>query len=417
MSVSINHEIQMLYANAFTKLLANLTSYASGDLGKAEDALQDAFIKALTKWPKDGLPPNPAGWIFTTAKRKLIDGARHKQVENRKQSELKVLAKDRQRLYEETTTFEADNLPDQRLELLFTCCHPLLSAEGQVAITLQVFSGMNIETIARALMVTNSTMAKRLTRAKTKIRNAKIAFELPAKPDYENRLEVILQVIYLIFNEGYLPKEGASLLKQSLCDEAIELGSLLNQLYSKRADVMALLALMLFSHSRRKARLDADGQLVTLEGQDRQLWDTQMIEKASQLLDAALTLNALGEYQIQAAIAALHAKAPRYEKTDWRQIALLYERLLRLNDRPVVRLSHAVAIAMALGPEPALALLDKLEQDNSLKTYHLFYSAKAEILAMSAKISEATANFEHAISICENKIEKSHMQRRLTALK
>ncbi|HEX6064923.1 MAG TPA: sigma-70 family RNA polymerase sigma factor [Longimicrobiales bacterium] len=389
----------------------------TGDFTAAEDALQEAFAEALRRWPQEGVPPNAGAWITTVARRRSIDVVRRARTFRRKSEALERLQAAEPVSHEEPVAVdaEADGVPrDDRLRLLFTCCHPALSTESQVALTLRMVAGLSTREIARAFLSEEKTMAQRLTRAKEKIRGAQIPFRVPPAAELADRLDAVLAVIYLVYNESYSATSDAGLVREELCQEAIRLARLLDQLMPAQAEVEGLLALMLLHAARRHARVSAQGELITLERQDRSLWDRAMIEEGCALVERALRRGRVGPYQIQAAIAALHAEAPSPERTDWPQIAALYALLLRLQPSPVIELNRAVAIGMAAGPAAGLALIDGIDARGELRGYHLLSAARAELLVRSGDRARARRYYEQAIQECSNPAERSFLQRRLT---
>ena len=391
----------------------------TGDFTLAEDSLQEAFTQALQRWPQDGVPANPAAWITTVARRRAIEVVRRARTFSRKTEVLERLQAAEPTSYETPVAIENedDGVPrDDRLRLLFTCCHPALSLESQVTLTLRMVAGLTTREIARAFLSTEPTMAQRLVRAKEKIRSTHIPFRVPPAAELPDRLDAVLAVIYLVYNESYTSTGDAALIREDLCNEAIRLGRLLDEMLPAQPEVEGLLALMLLHAARRHARVDARGELITLERQDRALWDRAMIEEGCALVERALKRGRVGPYELQAAIAALHAEAPTPERTDWPQIAALYALLLRLQPTPVVELNRAVAIGMAAGPAAGLALIDGIDARGELRGYHLLAAARAELLVRNGEPERAERSYRQAIDECSNPAERAHLTKRLAEI-
>jgi len=382
---------------------------AVGSFDLAEDAVQDAFTVALERWPRDGFPDNPGAWIVTTARNRAIDHIRRDEV-----GRTKAETAERVRALDAIGDDEMHEIPDERLRLIFTCCHPSLALESRVALTLRTVGGLSTKEIARAFLSPESTVAQRLVRAKKKIRGAGIPYRVPPRELLQERLGGVLAVLYLVFNEGYSATSGSDLVRVDLCDEAIWLTRVVDRLLPDEAEVRGLLALMLLQHSRRGTRTDTAGGLVLLEDQDRARWDHEMIDEGVVVLDEAIALRSPGPYQLQAAIAALHAQAPRPEHTDWPQIANLYTALANAAPSPVIELNRAVAVAMSDGPAAGLALVDRLAGD--LETYHLFHAARADLLARLERRDEAAASYRRALELVTNPAERGFLLRRLAEL-
>jgi RNA polymerase sigma-70 factor (ECF subfamily) len=383
----------------------------TGSWDLAEECAQDAFERALERWPRDGVPSNPGGWLATTARNRALDRLRRSKVGDEKLREVATM-----RLRSEGTDEDPSGIGDDRLRLMFTCCHPALPVEAQVALTLRTLAGLTTPEIARAFLVPQETMAKRLTRAKHKIQDARIPYRVPPAHLLPERLRAVLAVIYALFNEGYGASSGDELIRRDLCSEAIRLGRLLAELMPDEPEALGLLSLMLLQDSRRAARVDGAGELVTLEDQDRTRWDAAEIDEACKLLDHAMRLRRPGPYQLQAAIASSHAQAPTAEATDWREIVLLYDRLGELAPTPVVLLNRAVAVAMADGPAAGLALVDELEHASALSDYYLLPATRADLLRRLKRDDEAAAAYHRALELAPTGPELRYLSRRLAEL-
>jgi RNA polymerase sigma-70 factor (ECF subfamily) len=396
--------IEKTFREEHGRVLAALISQV-GDFELAEDALGDALVNALESWQVDGIPRNPGGWLLTVAKRRAIDRLRHDAKLERNEVILDSLS------YQQDEPEMEDTIPDDRLKLMFTCCHPALALEAQVALTLHTLGGLSTGEVARAFLVAEPTMAQRLARARKKIRAAGIPYRVPPADLLPERLDALLAVIYLIFNEGYVATSGDTPIRGELCGEAIRLGRVLVHLMPRSAEARGLLALMLLHDSRREARLTPAGELILLEQQDRTRWDQAKIHEGVAALDDALRLYDPGPYQVQAAISALHAEAPTAEATDWGQIAALYRSLARMRPSLVVEVNRAVAVAMAEGPLEGLKILDGLEERS--EDYYPFHVARADLLQRSHQLEAAAQAYGRAIALCGNPAERAHLQRRL----
>ncbi|WP_165547055.1 RNA polymerase sigma factor [Kribbella sindirgiensis] len=373
-----------------------------GDLEIAEDAVQDAFTAAVQKWPESGVPPSPAGWIITTARNRAIDRLRRDSARADKHAQAALL-------HVEAEPVEEGAVHDDRLRLIFTCCHPALALNVRVALTLRMLGGLSTAEIARAFLVPEPTMAQRLVRAKAKIRTAGIPYRVPYEADLPERVRGVLAVVYLIFNEGYAASSGETLVRDDLAAEALRLGRLLVELMPDEPEAVGLLALMLLQHSRRPARVAPDGSLVRLSDQNRDLWDRALIDEGHALVRRCLRRNQPGPYQLQAAINAVHADAATPDATDWRQILQLYDHLLALEPTPVVALNRAVAVAEVEGPTAALALVDELPLD----TYYLFHAIRADLLSQLNRTSEAQESYRTALSLTSNEAEQAFLRTHL----
>jgi RNA polymerase sigma-70 factor (ECF subfamily) len=405
---SASAAVDQVYRSDWGRIVATLIRLY-GDFDLAEEAAQEAFAAAVDQWPASGIPEFPRAWIIQSARHKIIDRIRRRSRFVEKLESYAQLVPT-----VEEPEYDTDEIPDDRLRLIFTCCHPALALEAQVALTLRTLGGLETDEIARAFLVPPATMAQRLVRAKRKIRDAHIPYKVPDTNDMSARLEAVLTVIYLVFNEGYTSTRGETLVRTDLCAEAIRLGRLVMMLMAPQPppEAIALLALMLLHDSRRDARLDDAGDLVVLEDQDRSRWDQQQIAEALPLVEEALRGGA-GPFALQAAIAAVHCRAARPEDTDWPQIVRLYDYLERLQPSPIVSLNRAVAVAMAEGPQRALALIDALAAGGELEDYHLLHAARADLLRRLGSKTEAAKNYTRALALVTNESERRFLERRL----
>jgi RNA polymerase sigma-70 factor (ECF subfamily) len=383
-----------------------------GDFDLAEEALHDAFSAALEQWPRDGLPGNPRAWLVSAGRFKAIDGMRRRARFDAAQAEL---ANQLDLHAGDPAAADDEGLEDDRLRLIFTCCHPALPPDAQVAMTLREVCGLTTEEIARAFLTAAPTLAQRIVRAKTKIRDAGIPYEVPPRAQLPDRLDTVLHVIYLVFNEGYSPSSGASVTRHDLSGEAIRLGRLLVELLPE-PEAIGLLALMLLHESRRAARTSRDGELVLLDDQDRSLWDMERIAEGNRLLERALSSRRIGPYVLQAAIAAVHAGARDATATDWAEIVGLYDLLVRAEPSPVVELNRAAAVAMRDGPAAGLALIEEILARGDLGDYHLAHSARAELCRRLGRTEEARAAYRRALELARQDPERRFLERRLDAL-
>lgn len=399
--------IEEIFRAEHGRILATLIRLL-GDIDVAEEALQEAFATALEQWPVAGTPANPVAWLISTARHKAIDRLRRQVRLAQKQEEIA-------RHLELWAAEEDAPVPEDRLRLIFTCCHPSLATEAQVALTLRTLGGLSTEEIAHAFLVPAPTMAQRLVRAKAKIRDARIPYQVPPDDALGERLEAVMVVVYLVFNEGYAASFGARLVRHELCEQAIRLARMLVELLPAHAEPKSLLALMLLHDSRRKTRLDGSGDIVLLEDQDRTRWDRAQIDEGAALVESALRAGGQrpGPYALQAAIAAVHAQAPTAAATDWPKIAALYGMLAQVHPTPVVELNRAVAVAMSGGLERGLALVDALDHRGELAEYHLLPAARAELLRRLGRHAEAAESYRRALGLVGNEAERRHLEKRL----
>jgi RNA polymerase sigma-70 factor (ECF subfamily) len=402
--------VDAIYRAESRRVLATLIRLL-GDFDLAEEALHEAFRAALEHWPKDGLPDNPRAWLVSTGRFKAIDAIRRRARFDPLDDHIEHV----ESLEAEAPDTDPESVEDDRLRLIFTCCHPALTADAQVALTLREVCGLTTEEIARAFLIGAPTLAQRIVRAKAKIRDARIPYEVPAREALPERLDAVLRVIYLVYNEGYSASSGASVTRRDLSAEAIRLGRLLVDLLPE-PEAMGLLALMLLQESRRAARTSPDGDLILLEQQDRSLWNREYIAEGVALVEGSLGTRRFGPYTLQAAIAAVHAEAPSTEATDWREIVGLYDALVRLDPSPVIALNRAVAVAMRDGPAAGLALIDGILERGELADYHLAHSARAEFCRRLGRGDEARAAYERALALTRQEPERRFLERRLREL-
>ena len=410
-SEQFSKTIETLYRSESGRVLATLVRLL-GDLDVAEEAMHEAFAVALESWPQTGIPDKPRPWLISTARFKAIDAMRRRARFDEAQKDLVAHLES----LANNVPIEDEEIDDDRLRLIFTCCHPALPPEGQVALTLREICGLTTEEIARAFLVTPATLAQRIVRAKAKIRETPIPYEVPTPQELPERLDAVLQVVYLVFNEGYSAAAGAEVTRAELTGEAIRLGRLLTELQPE-PEVIGLLALMLLQESRRAARTSSTGELILLKNQDRSLWNREHIAEGVALVERALSSRRFGAYTLQAAIAAVHAEAESTAATDWRQIVVLYNQLLRIQPSPVVLLNRAVAIAMCDGPEAGLTHIDALLEHGELANYYLAHSARADLCRRLGRTDEARASYEKALALTQQEPERQFLQERIRQLK
>ena len=404
--------LDQVYATESRRILATLIRLLGGDFDLAEEALHEAVIAAMEHWPKDGVPDNPRAWLVTTGRFKAIDRIRRRA---RFDTDLDELAENLQAEPFDPTQLDDKHLEDDRLRLIFTCCHPALPAEARVALTLREVCGLTTEEIARSFLTSAPTIAKRIVRAKSKIRDAGIPYEVPPRKDLPERLDSVLQVVYLIFTEGYSASSGPSLTRADISGEAIRLGRLLVELLPE-PEVLGLLALMMLQESRRTARTSLVGEVILLEEQDRSLWDRNLIHEGKGLVERSLASRNFGSYTMQAAIAAVHSDAQAAAETDWAEIVGLYDVLLRANASPVIELNRAVAVAMREGPAAGLALIDSILKRGDLEDYYLAHSARADLLRRLGRKDEAIESYRQALNLARQDPARRFLERRLREL-
>jgi RNA polymerase sigma-70 factor (ECF subfamily) len=403
--------VEAVYRSESRRVFATLVRLL-GDFDLAEEAMHDAFAAAVEHWPREGVPANPRAWLVSAGRFKAIDAARRK---SRFDASLPELADRARAVASDAVDWDDEAIEDDRLRLIFTCCHPALAADARTALTLREVCGLTTEEIAHAFLTSPSTLAQRIVRAKSKIKSAGIPYQIPSRADMPERLDTVLHVIYLVFNEGYSASSGESLTRADLSGEAIRLGRLLVELLPE-PEVMGLLALMLLQESRRAARATPEGDLILLENQDRSLWNRELIAEGQRLVSRALAMNGFGSYTIQAALASVHASAPAAAATDWNRIVELYDLLMRVEPSPVVELNRAVAVAMRDGPAAGLQIIDAILDRGDLASYHLIHAARAELLRRLDRRAEARAAYERAQELTQLGPEQRFLERRLAEL-
>jgi len=406
--------VEAVFRREYGRCVATLIRFL-GDIDAAEEAVQDAFTVAVARWPSDGQPPNPGAWIVTTARNRAIDRLRRESVRDERQAQAHHLyGADAQAAEDNPLAPEEEAVSDDRLRLIFTCCHPALNQPAQVALTLRLLGGLETPEIARAFLVPEATMAQRIVRAKRKIRNTRLPYRVPAEAELPARLQPVLTVVYLIFNEGYAATAN-SLMRLDLCAEAVRLARVLAELMPDEPEAQGLLALLLLLHARSPARLAADGSLVRLADQDRQLWDLSQIAQGQAIVRACVEGGRPGPYQIQAAINAVHSVAPSFDRTDWHAILTLYDQLYALTPTPVVALNRAVALAEVRGAAAGLAAVDDL-RSSGLDSYYLFHATRADLLRRLGRTTEAAAAYTTARALTANPVEQAFLDSRRATL-